>query len=397
MGAKSEFQPNMKWLMAGAAAASAGLILFGLSQIDRLRGQQQPTASPTPTVTPAASRNITALGRIEPEGEVLDISGPDGIRVEQLLVRESDFVSAGQALAYLDGYLERLAERDLAATQLAEAQAKLSSETTFGQAQIREAEARVQMSRDPKTAEILAQQATIQRLQAELAAAERNLKRLQQLRREGAISQQALDDQTLAVRSKQEQINNAQATLSQLKKQQSTELATAQAQLQSARAGLTRSQSQVLVASATGNLKLANAKLEQVVLRAPRAGQILKVFTHKGEALGSQGLLQMGNTRQMYVVAEVYETDIAKVQAGQTATITSAAFPTPLSGRVERVGLRIGKNDVLNTDPAANTDVRVVEVRIRLDDSRLVSGLTNLQVDVVIQPTAAPSSNPNRN
>jgi HlyD family secretion protein len=141
-----------------------------------------------------------------------------------------------------------------------------------------------------------------------------------------------------------------------------------------------------LIASATSNLKLANAKLEKVIIRAPRAGQILKIFTHQGEAIGDNGLLQMGNTRQMYVVAEVYETDIGKVRVGQMATITSSAFPTPLQGQVERVGLRIGKNDVLNTDPAANTDVRVVEVRIRLNESRLVAGLTNLQVDVAIQP-----------
>jgi HlyD family secretion protein len=386
MDTKSVFQPNLRWILVGAAAlGSGGILLLGLTQVTRVREQSQPQPAVTATA-PSASRNITALGRIEPEGEVLDISGPSGDRVEQLLVRESDYVTTGQPLAYLDGYLERLAERDLAVTQLAEAEAKLRTETSFGEAQIREAEARVQMASTPKSAEILAQQATMQRLQAELAAAQRDLKRLQRLRQEGAISQQAFDDQGLVVTSKQQQLNNARATLNQLLQQRSTGLVNAQAQLQSARAGLTRSQTQILIASATSNLKLANAKLEKVIIRAPRAGQILKIFTHQGEAIGDNGLLQMGNTRQMYVVAEVYETDIGKVRVGQMATITSSAFPTPLQGQVERVGLRIGKNDVLNTDPAANTDVRVVEVRIRLNESRLVAGLTNLQVDVAIQP-----------
>jgi HlyD family secretion protein len=372
-------------LVGVAALGSGGILLLGLTQVTRVREQSQPQPAVTATA-PSTGRNITALGRIEPEGEVLDISGPNGDRVEQLLARESDYVTAGQPLAYLEGYLERLAERDLAATQLAEAEAKLRTETSFGEAQIREAEARVQMATTPKSAEILAQQATIQRLQAELTAAQRDLKRLERLRQEGAISQQAFDDQGLVVTSKQEQLNNARAILNQLLQQRSTGLANAQAQLQSARAGLTRSQTQILIASATSNLKLANAKLEKVIIRAPRAGQVLKIFTHQGEAIGDKGLLQMGNTRQMYVVAEVYETDIGKVRVGQRATITSSAFPTPLRGQVERVGLRIGKNDVLNTDPAANTDVRVVEVRIRLEESRLVAGLTNLQVDVAIQP-----------
>jgi HlyD family secretion protein len=393
MGAKLILQSGWKWLVLGAAVASAGMILFGLSQVNRLREQQQSQAKPVASASPspaASHRNITALGRIEPEGEVLDISGPSGTRIEQLLVREGEYVQASQALAYLEGYAERLAERELAATQLAEAQLKLKSETNYGQSQIREAEARVQIATAPKSAEILAQEATIQRIQAELRAAERDLRRLEQLRQEGAISQQALDDQALVVTSKQEQLKNAKATLSQLQKQRSTDLANAQAQLQSARAGLQRSQVQVLVASAKSSLKLADAKLAKMILRAPRSGQILKIFTFKGEALSDKGLLQMGNTRQMYVVAEVYETDIGKVQVGQSVTVTSSAFSTPLSGRVAQIGLRVGKNDVLNTDPTANTDVRVVEVRIRLEQSRLVAGLTNLQVDVAIQPTVQP-------
>ena len=47
-------------------------------------------------------------------------------------------------------------------------------------------------------------------------------------------------------------------------------------------------------------------------------------------------------------------------------------------GTVDRIGLKIGKKDVLDTDPAADTDARVVEVEIRLDDPQQVAGLTNL-------------------
>ncbi|MEO1397193.1 MAG: HlyD family secretion protein, partial [Cyanobacteria bacterium J06634_5] len=47
----------------------------------------------------------------------------------------------------------------------------------------------------------------------------------------------------------------------------------------------------------------------------------------------------------------------------------------------------IFKRDVLGTDPLADTDGRVVEVKIRLDpdDSQAIAGLTNIQVDVTIQ------------
>jgi HlyD family secretion protein len=48
--------------------------------------------------------------------------------------------------------------------------------------------------------------------------------------------------------------------------------------------------------------------------------------------------------------------------------------------------MKIGKQDVLDTDPVARTDARVVEVRVRLDDSAKVASLSRLQVEVAIEP-----------
>ena len=97
-------------------------------------------------------------------------------------------------------------------------------------------------------------------------------------------------------------------------------------------------------------------------------------------------MLEIGQTRTMYVVAEVYETDIGKVHVGKTATITSDALPTKLTGKVERIGLEINKKDVFDTDPVAEADARVVETYIRLDNSEAVARFTNLQVEVSIEP-----------
>jgi HlyD family secretion protein len=88
----------------------------------------------------------------------------------------------------------------------------------------------------------------------------------------------------------------------------------------------------------------------------------------------------------MYVVAEVDENYISKVKPGQRAKITGFAFPGEITGTVDRVGLQVRKNQVLNTDPADKTDARIVEVKIRLDNSESVAGLTNLQVKVAIAP-----------
>jgi HlyD family secretion protein len=53
---------------------------------------------------------------------------------------------------------------------------------------------------------------------------------------------------------------------------------------------------------------------------------------------------------------------------------------------VERIGLEVGKKDVLSTDPVADADARVVEVEIRLRDSEPAAALTNLRVEVVLEP-----------
>jgi HlyD family secretion protein len=90
----------------------------------------------------------------------------------------------------------------------------------------------------------------------------------------------------------------------------------------------------------------------------------------------------------MLVVAEIPEDNIGKVRLGQKAIITSdnGAFSGQLQGTVTEIGRKVGKKDVLNTDPAADVDARVVEVKIALPskESETVSGLTFAKVLVEI-------------
>lgn len=133
-------------------------------------------------------------------------------------------------------------------------------------------------------------------------------------------------------------------------------------------------------------LAAARAQLELAIVRAPMAGQVLEIHARRGERVGPLGVLELGDTRKMYAVAEVYETDIGAIATGQSATIVSSALAKPLTGSVERIGLKVGRMDVLGTDPISKTDARVVEVRILLDDATAVASLTNLQVEIEIGP-----------
>lgn len=180
--------------------------------------------------------------------------------------------------------------------------------------------------------------AEVARIQAELAAARRSFERAKRLQRGGVSAETEYD--------------NAELKVAVMKAQ----------------------------------LERANAQLDLSIVRAPFTGQVLEIHARRGERITPKGIVELARTDEMYAIAEVYETDIRRVRIGQTAEVSSPALSEKLTGKVEWIGLKIGKLDVLSTDPAAKTDARVVEVNIKLDDSRAVATLTNLQVTVEIQP-----------
>lgn len=147
-----------------------------------------------------------------------------------------------------------------------------------------------------------------------------------------------------------------------------------------------REEAEIALKVARAQLDAAEAKLELSQVRAPSAGQVLRVHAHAGERVGPEGIVELGRTDAMIAVAEVYETDIGRVKLGQRAKVLSPALPAALSGTVTRIGLMVAKNDVLGTDPVAKTDARVVEVDVRIDAGQDVEALTYLQVTVEIEP-----------
>ncbi|MBD6619780.1 HlyD family efflux transporter periplasmic adaptor subunit [Komarekiella sp. 'clone 1'] len=300
--------------------------------------------------------SVVALGRLEPQGKITRVSAPttiDGtrMRVTKLLVKEGDRVQAGQIIARLDVYERYQAALELATKQLNVAQAQLQkSRSTSG--------------------ETAAQQARIARLKTELDTAKTEYQRYQELFQEGAISASLLDSKQLVVSNVQGQLDEAKATLEQLRDTHKANEQLAQAEVESAIAAVARTKA---------DLNLADVK-------APIAGQILEIHTRSGEVVSEQGIVELGQTNQMLVVAEIYETDIGRVQLGSRAIIISSGFTDELHGNVEQIGLKIGKQAILDTDPIADEDARVVEVKIRLDpkDSQRVATLTNLRVKVEI-------------
>lgn len=298
-------------------------------------------------------------------------------------------------------------------------QAELGGEKTVLQATINRIQAEVQGQRD-------AFQATVSRIRAEQRNAEVDAQRYQMLYKEGAISQQERDRKQLGADTSTQQLVEAQANqkqtvatlrqqLAQARANQVKTIATLQQQLVEARvnrnkilailqrqideerAKLNRLKevrpidllvAQAQVSNAIAALKRAQAQLNLSYIKAPISGEILKIHTKAGESINTNGIAEIGRTDQMIVIAEVPEDSIGKVRLGQQAIITSdnGAFSGGLQGTVAEIGRKIGKKDVLNTDPAADVDARVVEVKIVLtpQDSKKVTGLTYGKVVVEI-------------
>ena len=140
---------------------------------------------------------------------------------------------------------------------------------------------------------------------------------------------------------------------------------------------------QVVIAEA--DLAQATAMLDRTRVKAPVSGRVISIHARAGERVGVSGIMELGRTSEMLVIAEVYETDIGRIRVGQRATAYSPALDAPLTGVVQRIGLKVGKMESLATDPVSRADARVVEVEIRLDDSRRAADLTNLQVEVILE------------
>ncbi len=382
---KNALEPKRanKFLIPAIALALLALGVSAWFVISRSSNNMAQTAAIPTASTKEQPKAISALGRLEPQGEVIKVASPSTLgssRIIKLMVKEGDVVKQGQVIAILDSYDASVATLLQAQSQAQESDrnlAKVRAGAKSGDIVAQEGNV------SAATANIKSTEANTARIRAELEIAGRDYNRFAQVLKEGAISQTVLDTYRLKVETlqgqliqSQQQIQQAQSqliqsqgTLSSVREVRPTDVQFAEAQLQ----------------TAIVNVRKAEVNLDLSQVRAPVNGQVIKINTKVGEVVSStNGVIDLGDTSQMYVVAEIYETDISKIKVGQTATIISEAFEGEITGKVASLGLRIAKNDVLGTDPAAKTDARIIEVKIKLDDSKKVSGLTNLQVRVKV-------------
>ena len=201
-------------------------------------------------------------------------------------------------------------------------------------------------------------------VQAALANARAEYHRFETLRQQTDVSAAELDARRLVVETDEQKLQEAEERLRTISEVRQTDVDVAQSELKVA-----------LAEEEQARLETGNA-----VVTSPSGGKVMSIHAYPGEEVGPQGLLDLGKTGEMYVEAEVYEADIARVHTGQHARITSDLFNGQLSGVVtgREVGGSIAKASVLPADPVSYADARVFKVWIKLsDDGKQVARKTH--------------------
>ncbi|MDZ7956864.1 MAG: ABC exporter membrane fusion protein [Aulosira sp. DedQUE10] len=338
-------------------------------------------------------KTVTALGRLEPKGEVIKLSATvstQGSRVEQLLVKEGDRIKKGQIIAILDSRDRLQAALNEAQEQVKVAQANLAkTQAGVKRGEIVAQQAAIARLAAERKGNIEAQLATVARLQAQVENAAAEDSRYQQLYQQGAISASQKDSKRLTLETARKNLQAAQAQLLSIQSasQQQLKEATANLDQISEVRSVDVAAAKAEVDRALAAMNLAQANLQQAYVRSPQEGQVFEIHSRPGEIVSDDGIVNIGQTNQMYAVAEVYESDISKVHPGQRVQVVNEFLSHELQGTVDLIGLQVRRQNVINTDPASNIDGRVIEVHVRLDpdSSQKAAKFTNMQVKVVIK------------
>lgn len=268
----------------------------------------------------AAARQAPFEQWIEEDGQTrlrdrYTISAPVAARVARSTLREGDAVAAGDVVAVLTPVMSSMVDERSA----------------------REATARLRAA----SAGVERASARVERGRVALEEARLNLQRDERLAADGYVSASRLDSSRLALSAAQRELEAARAE----REVATQERAQAAAVLQPARPG----------ASAG----------EPLAVRSPVAGVVLRLpLQSENTVAPGTALLDVGDPKQMEVVAELLTTDAVQARPGTRVAIERWGGP-PLEGRVRRV------------EPAAFTKVSAL-------------GIEEQRVKVLIDPVDPP-------
>ncbi len=318
----------MKRLRLATLVALTMAVIVGAFDVGRRIGRSGAERDRAAVAQDDERSSVVATARLEPGSRLIRVATPAPDVLGTLLVAEGDAVEAGQELAYLQSRETR---------RLEEQAARLRAE-----------QARLQFL------ELESLQGRVRQAEAALDHVRGEVSRIKGLLERGLVSEREYDEAVYQAKAAEEELTQAQATLSRTEK--TATLAEREAQ---------------------NALEMAQRQLGLTVVRAPIAGRILRILARPGERVAGP-LLEMGGTGRMFVVAEVHATEIHLVTPGQKAVFSSLALDDPLEGEVESVGVMVNFRNIFGEDATAVTNAKVFEVRVRMAPDEQAERFSNL-------------------
>jgi HlyD family secretion protein len=372
-----------------AVGACAAFVYFAARGEAVFSTASRDTAANTPTsgrsATAQGSRDagrperesVHALGTIEPADGIVSIASPlAGFKIAAIHVREGQLVSAGDLLIELEATHPQ-AELDLVRTQLDEAEQRRQSELRLAEQRLRAADLAFQQASQGGQLELEAQRARVTAVAARQRQAERDLERLEELRRvrESLASEQQLEQQRVLAESAAAELMAAELSLRGLEQSLDFQRRTAEAELEGARISHELARQDIGLEALRQRIELARLQLRKTEIHAPVDGTVLTLAVRAGELVAQQPLLQLADLTSLVCLAEIYAADVPLLRKSQPAEVRFRGWSGhPIPGRLDRVGSAVAASRLRPLDPRRPVDHHVAQGVVKLD----VSGLDDL-------------------
>ncbi|OAI94661.1 HlyD family secretion protein [Pseudomonas putida] len=266
--------------------------------------------------------------------------------VVEVPVHDFQFVKAGELLVRLDDriYTQRLAQ---ARAQLQQQQAALANNL---------------QQRNSAEAVIAQRQAAIDDAAAQASRNQADLRRNEELARDGSVSRRELDLSRASHAAAVASLAQARAALEIARQDRETVI-------------VNRAALEAAVENAKAALELARIDLDNTRVTAPRDGQLGQIGTRLGAYVNSGAQLMALVPEVKWVIANLKETQMANVRIGQPASFTVDALNhLKLHGHVQQIAPATGSEfALLQADNATGNFVKIAQripVRITVDEDQ---------------------------
>ncbi|MCX5963951.1 MAG: efflux RND transporter periplasmic adaptor subunit [Cyanobacteria bacterium] len=393
-------------LIAGGVLLTGAIGLAGATQLGWLKpGGEVNKALAELTVEAKREKlmaKVKASGTVTPR-QTVNVSPKSAGRVMKLMVEQGDAVVEGQELARMDSS-DLEGERNQALAAVASAQARLQQLRSPNRSElVRQAENEVDRSQGDvfnagseisnAKSEIIRSDGLIADARAGLALAERQYKRNLDLRAEGAISINALDEFERKLQGAQQTLRQTIAQRDQAQekvRQANARRVQAEIQVSSKQEGLTQQEQsgsdgdiavqESQVEEARARLRAVETRIEDTIVRAPFSGLVTQRYASVGAFVtpttqasasatgGATSTSIVAIASALEVLAKIPEIDIGQVKVGLGGEMVVDAFPSETFKATVRL---------IAPEAIEERDVRFFQVRLKLlsGQRKLKSGM----------------------